>query len=84
METPIRHIRIPDTDWKALERIGATVDRKPAWLVRKAIADYIKSNPVARTRSAKRKTKRKASPDGMDEIFGAPAAIAPVPPEPQE
>jgi len=55
METPIRHVRIPDELWDALERIGnePEVDRKPGWLIRKAIEEYIE-----RHRAAKRAAKK--------------------------
>jgi predicted transcriptional regulator len=54
MQTPIRHIRIPDELWDALERIGseAGVDRTSGWLVRKAIEEFIE-----RHRAAKRAAK---------------------------
>lgn len=54
MQTPIRHIRIPDESWNALERIGkeAGVERTTGWLVRKAIEEY-----VERHRAAKRAAK---------------------------
>ncbi len=58
MQTPIRHIRIPDELWNALERIGkeAGVERTTGWLVRKSIEEY-----VERHRAAKRAAK--AAPD---------------------
>jgi predicted transcriptional regulator len=52
MQTPIKHIRIPDELWNALERIGGEVDRTTGWLVRKAIEEYIE-----RSRAAKRAAK---------------------------
>jgi len=53
-EMPIRHIRMPDDLWNALERIGseAGVDRPAGWLVRKAIEEYIE-----RHRAGKRAAK---------------------------
>jgi predicted DNA-binding protein len=53
-ETPIRHIRMPDELWDALERIGkeAGVERPAGWLVRKACEEYID-----RHRAAKRAAK---------------------------
>ncbi len=57
METPIRHVRMPDELWNALERIGKEpeVDRTPGWLVRKAIEEFIE-----RHRAAKRQAKQEA------------------------
>jgi predicted transcriptional regulator len=52
METPIRHVRMPDELWDALARIGKEVDRPPGWLVRKAAEEYIE-----RHRAAKRAAK---------------------------
>jgi len=54
MQTPIKHIRIPDELWNALERIGseAGVDRTTGWLVRRAIEEFIE-----RHRAAKRAAK---------------------------
>jgi predicted transcriptional regulator len=54
MQTPIKHIRIPDELWNALERIGkeAGVERTTGWLVRKAIQEYIE-----RHRASKRAAK---------------------------
>jgi predicted transcriptional regulator len=54
METPIRHVRMPDELWSALERIGKDpdMDRTPGWLVRKAVEEYIE-----RYRAAKRAAK---------------------------
>lgn len=54
MQTPIKHIRIPDELWNALERIGAEpgVERTTGWLVRKSIEEYIE-----RHRAAKRASK---------------------------
>jgi predicted transcriptional regulator len=54
MQTPIKHIRIPDELWNALERIGKEddVDRTAGWLVRKAIEEFIE-----RHRAAKRAAK---------------------------
>jgi predicted DNA-binding protein len=54
MQTPIKHIRIPDELWNALERIGkeAGVERTTGWLVRKAVEEYIE-----RHRAAKRAAK---------------------------
>lgn len=42
-QMPIRHVRMPDDLWNALERIGGEtgVDRPVGWLVRKAVEDYI-------------------------------------------
>ena len=58
METPIRHVRMPDDLWNALERIGKEpdVDRTPGWLVRKAVEEFIE-----RHRAAKRAAKADAS-----------------------
>ena len=52
--TPIRHVRMPDDLWNALERIGSEpgVDRPAGWLVRKAVEEYIE-----RHRAAKRAAK---------------------------
>jgi predicted transcriptional regulator len=52
METPIRHVRMPDELWDALTRIGKELDRPPGWLVRKAVEEYIE-----RYRAAKRAAK---------------------------
>jgi predicted transcriptional regulator len=54
METPIRHIRMTDELWNALERIGKEpgIDRPAGWLVRKAVEEYID-----RHRAAKRAAK---------------------------
>jgi hypothetical protein len=56
--TPIRHVRMPDELWNALERIGGDpgIDRPAGWLVRKAVEEYIE-----RHRAAKRAAK--AAPD---------------------
>lgn len=53
-ETPIRHIRMSDELWDALQRIGEEpdVDRTPGWLIRKAVEEYIE-----RHRAAKRTAK---------------------------
>lgn len=58
MQTPIKHIRIPDELWNALERIGKEddVDRTAGWLVRKAIEEFIE-----RHRAAKRAAKASES-----------------------
>lgn len=55
METPIRHIRMSDELWDALERIGNEpgVDRPAGWLVRKAVEEFID-----RHRAAKRAAKQ--------------------------
>jgi predicted transcriptional regulator len=54
METPIRHVRMPDELWNALERIAEEpdVDRTAGWLVRKAVEEFIE-----RHRAAKRAAK---------------------------
>lgn len=54
METPIRHVRMPDELWDALERIAKepSIDRTAGWLVRKAVEEYIE-----RHRAAKRAAK---------------------------
>jgi len=56
METPIRHIRMPDELWDALERIAKEpgIDRTAGWLVRKAAEEFIE-----RHRAAKRASKEK-------------------------
>jgi predicted transcriptional regulator len=55
MQTPIRHVRMPDELWNALERIGNEpgVDRSAGYLVRKAVEEYIE-----RHRAAKRAAKQ--------------------------
>ncbi len=57
METPIRHVRMPDELWNALERISKEpgIDRTAGWLVRKAVEEYIE-----RHRAAKRAAKSSA------------------------
>ncbi len=52
METPIRHVRMPDELGKALERIGEELDRTPGWLIRKAAEEYIERHKAAK-RAAK-------------------------------
>jgi predicted transcriptional regulator len=52
MKTPVRHFRIEDELWNALERIGKEVDRTPSYLTRKAVEEYIE-----RYRAAKRAAK---------------------------
>jgi predicted DNA-binding protein len=51
--TPIRTFRCEDEAWNALERIGKDLDRTQAWLVRKAVEEYIE-----RYRAAKRAQKQ--------------------------
>ena len=59
MQMPIRHVRMPDELWNALERIGNEdgVDRPAGWLVRKACEEYIE-----RYRAAKRAAKQVEQP----------------------
>lgn len=58
METPIRHIRMQDELWSALERIAKAEDRTAGWLVRKAAEEYID-----RYRAAKRAEKQASEVD---------------------
>lgn len=50
MQMPIRHIRMDDALWNALEKIGKEpgVDRPAGWLVRKACEEYIERHRAAK------------------------------------
>lgn len=59
METPIKHVRMPDEMWDALVRMGKEpdIDRTPGWLIRKAVEEYIERHLAAK-RAAKASAKQ--------------------------
>jgi len=46
--TPIRTFRCEDETWNALARIATELERTSAWLVRKAVEEYIERHRASK------------------------------------